>query len=222
MGHVVAHLRDAVQGSSRRPVGLVIVAVDKAQVAAQAVVELAASYASQGRKVVVADLSDGAHAARLLRIKGSGIHAIRQDGVEFLLTVPDRDDVAPTGPLQPGTSAVGPDRANEELIAACSSADILLTVATLEPAFGADYLVTWADRAVAVVTTGCSTEVRVHAAGEMIRLAGMRLVSVMLIGADKSDESLGATRTADQLVPARSARDSSWRDTAILPPPVRA
>jgi hypothetical protein len=31
--------------------------------------------------------------------------------------------------------------------------------------------------------------------GEMIRLAGMRLASAVLVGADKTDESLGATHT---------------------------
>jgi hypothetical protein len=32
----------------------------------------------------------------------------------------------------------------------------------------------------------------------MIRLAGTRLDSVVLIGADKTDESLGVTRSQDQ------------------------
>ena len=39
--------------------GLAVVAVDNAEVVAPAVVSLAASSASQGKQVVVADLSDG-------------------------------------------------------------------------------------------------------------------------------------------------------------------
>jgi hypothetical protein len=31
--------------------------------------------------------------------------------------------------------------------------------------------------------------------GEMVRLAGMRLASAVLVGADKTDESLGVTHT---------------------------
>jgi hypothetical protein len=38
----------------------------------------------------------------------------------------------------------------------------------------------------------------------MIRLAGTRLDSVVLLGADKSDESLGISRTADE--PASAGR----------------
>jgi hypothetical protein len=35
-----------------------------------------------------------------------------------------------------------------------------------------------------------------HATGEMIKLAGTRLTSAILIGADSSDDSLGAVRTS--------------------------
>jgi hypothetical protein len=42
-----------------------------------------------------------------------------------------------------------------------------------------------------VVTAGASTAARAHAVSEMIRLSGTRLDSVILLGADKNDESLG-------------------------------
>ena len=67
---------------------------------------------------------------------------------------------------------------------------------TLNPAFGSDYLRTWATDAVVVVTAGQSTATRLNAVGEMIRLAGTRLASVVVLDADRSDESLG-TVTAD-------------------------
>ncbi len=51
---------------------------------------------------------------------------------------------------------------------------------------------------VVVVTAGESSVEKVHSVGEMIRLAGTRLDSVVLIGADKSDESLGVPDPADQ------------------------
>ena len=65
MRRVVTHLRSVVPVGSR-PAGLAVVAVDNAKVVARAVTSFALSYASQGRRVVVADLSEGAHAARLL------------------------------------------------------------------------------------------------------------------------------------------------------------
>lgn len=62
----------------------------------------------------------------------------------------------------------------------------------LDPGVGADHLSTWANEAVAVVTAGASTTVKIHATGEMIRGAGIHLASAVLLGADRADESLGA------------------------------
>jgi hypothetical protein len=46
-----------------------------------------------------------------------------------------------------------------------------------------------------MVTAGQSSWTKINAVGEMIRLAGMRLVSAVLVGADKTDESLGVAQT---------------------------
>ena len=192
---LVRHMSGTVPRGSRRPQGLAIVAVDNAEVVASAVVSLAASNASHGKQVVVADLSDGSHAARRLGVRKPGIHAVRGDGADFVVIVPERDDIALVGPI-PGSQAE-PTDVSPDLAAACDSADLLLTLATLDPAFGGDYLSTWATDAVAVVTVGKSSSVRIRAVGEMVRLAGMRLVSVVLIGADKSDESLGLVYARD-------------------------
>jgi capsular polysaccharide biosynthesis protein len=186
---VVTHLRGIVTGRSRGTAGLVVVAVDNAQDGALAVMSLASSCAHDGRQVVLADLAGGA-LADLLGAKGPGIHPVTVSGVRMTVVVPDRYDLTPTGPL-PTRAQHAP--ASESLVAACASADLLLTLATLDPAFGGDHLPTWATDAVAIVTAGQSSAVRIHAVGEMIRLAGTRLDSVVLIGADKRDESLGVT-----------------------------
>ena len=96
------------------------------------------------------------------------------------------------------TSAAGPAQAGDALVASYASADVLLTLVTLDPALGGDHLATWAANAVVVVTAGQSSAERIHGVGEMIRLAGTRLDSVVLIGADKSDESLGLTPRPDE------------------------
>jgi hypothetical protein len=49
-----------------------------------------------------------------------------------------------------------------------------------------------------MLTAGGSSVEKVHSVGEMIRLAGTRLDSVVLIGADKNDESLGVPDSVDQ------------------------
>jgi hypothetical protein len=53
-----------------------------------------------------------------------------------------------------------------------------------------------------MVTAGESTETRIQAVGEMIRLARIPLISAVLVGADKTDESLGVP---DPSSPADSA-----------------
>ena len=198
MTRVVAYLRRAVPGSSRGPASFAVVAVDDAQTVAQAVASLAAYYVGENKQVVVADLSSDADLARLLGVRNPGIHTVSQNGANLLMVLPERGEVAPVGPVPVGASPAESAPADEALVTACSSADLLLILATLDPAFGGDYLGTWATSAVAVVTAGQSSAEKVHGVGEMIRLAGTRLDSVVLVGADKSDESLGVTDPADQ------------------------
>ena len=201
MRRFVALLRSVVPGSSRGVAGLAVVAVDNARVVAPAVVSLAVSCARQGKRVIVADLSVGAPAAGLLGANDPGVSAVTADGADLRVAIPGPDDVAPVGPIQGKTPQIGDARPGEALVAACASADLLLTLVTLDPAVGGDHLATWATDAVTVVTAGQSTATRIHAVGEMIRLAGTRLATVVLIGADKTDESLGALDTPDKLMP---------------------
>lgn len=197
---VVAHLHTAVPRRTQGAQGLAIVAVDNAPVVARAVTELATSYAGSGTQVVTADLSSGAHLAHLARVKGPGTHEVSRNGVTFTMAVPERDDLAPAGPLPPFNSPPGRAQAPDPLVSSDVAADLLLTLATLDPAVGGDHLATWASNAVVVVTSGESSAERIHSVGEMIRLAGMRLDSVVLLGADKSDESLGLTPRPEEQV----------------------
>jgi capsular polysaccharide biosynthesis protein len=196
MKRVVKHLRSAVPGSSRGPASLALVAVDDPQVVAHVVESLAVTCAEEGKQVVVADLSDGAHLARLLGESSPGIHPVSHDGANLVLVLPGREEIAPVGPVPAGAAPATTSQADEELVRACSSADLLLTLATLDPALGGEHLGTWTTSAVAVVTAGGASAERVHGVGEMIRLAGTRLDSVVLVGADSNDESLGVTGPA--------------------------
>ena len=198
MQRVIAYLHSAVPRSTQVPASLAIVAVDNGPVVAQAVAALATSYASQGTQVIAADLSSGAYLAHLLGVKGPGAQPVSSNGVNFMMAVPDRDDPVPVGPLPSVTSPAGPAQAGDALVASDVSADLLLTLVTLDPALGGEHLATWAANAVVVVSAGQSSAERIHGVGEMVRLAGMRLDSVVLIGADKRDESLGLVRTSDE------------------------
>jgi capsular polysaccharide biosynthesis protein len=198
MKRVVAHLRGAVLASSQGRVSLAVVAVDDVKTVAPAVASLARSCAQDGRRVVVADLSGGAPLARMLGAEDSGVSAVTHEGVRILVAVPDREEVLPIGPVRGSGSPPAWAPPDEALVTACASADLLLTLVTLDPATGGGHLATWASEAIAVVTAGRSSAEKVHSVGVMIRLAGTRLDSAVLIGADRDDESLGVMDPAQQ------------------------
>jgi capsular polysaccharide biosynthesis protein len=198
MSRVIAHLRDTVSRGAQGPAGLVIVAVDNAPIVARGVAAVAATYASAGYHVIAADLSTGADMARLLRVRGPGLRAVNHNRGSFKVAIPARDDIAPVGPLPPVTALPTRAQAADPLVPSDTSAELVLTLVTLDPALGGAYLGTWAANAVVVVTAGKSRAERIHGVGEMIRLAGTRLESVVVIGADKSDESLGLMRRPDE------------------------
>jgi hypothetical protein len=199
---VVAYLRRAssagpsAAGSSGA--ALAAVSVDNARTVALPLVSLALSCAREGQRVVLADLSRGAPAARLLGAGQPGVREVSVRGVRLVVAVPGRDDVVPMGPLPAVAFAARPWPATEALAAAYGSADLLLTLATLDPTLGAEHLATWATTVVTVVTAGRSSPVKIHAAGEMMRLAGLPSPSAVLIGADKADASLGVTWAASR------------------------
>ena len=191
---VAAYLDTAVPSSPHAPANLAVVPVDDVQVPAACLVSLAVSCAQRGLRVVVADLCDGAPAARLLGASDPGVQRVSTQGTDLTVIVPDPADVVPVGPLQPSTGRI---RAAEPVIAASASADLLLTLAALDPSVGGEHLAGWAHSAVAMVTAGESTAARINAVGEMIRLAGMSVISGVLVGADKTDESLGVLSTPE-------------------------
>jgi hypothetical protein len=166
--------------------------VDDPSAAALALVSLALSCAQEGSQVLVADLVRGAPAARLLQAGQPGVRLVHLNGADLVVAVPGHKDVAPVGPLRrPAPQAQRWSSFSDAVAEACASADILLTLAAVDPALGSDHLPTWAVGAVAVVTAGKSSWTQIQAAGQMMRLAGMPPMSAILVGADRHDESLG-------------------------------
>lgn len=205
---LIAYLRNAVPRDGPSPAALAVVAVDNAAVVAQPLVTLATSRAREGMSVVLADMSPGAPAARLLGVKEPGVHSVTAQDAHLTVAVGSRDDVAPVGPLRRGSRPLQLAPPDEKLVQACASADLLLALVVLDPSLGGDYLTTWASDVVVTVTAGQSTATRIQAVGEMIKLTGADPVSAVLIGADKTDESLGVSAPPPQ-DPVRA----SWGDT---------
>jgi len=185
---IVMHLGAAVRPGSSRIAALAVIPVDDPQVAALSLASLASSCSQEGFHVILADLAHGSPAAKLLGATGPGIQQVHVNGRDLLVVIPDPDDVELAGPLHKLSRR---EKATDPLVAACASADLLLTLAPLDPSVGGEHLPTWAANAVAMVTAGRSTWTKIHAVGEMARLAGTRLVSAVVVGADKTDDSLG-------------------------------
>jgi capsular polysaccharide biosynthesis protein len=191
---IVMHLGTVVRPASSGIAALAVIPVDDPEVAALSLASLASSCSQEGFHVILADLCHGAPAAKLLGATSPGIQQVRVNGTDLLVVVTDPDDVELAGPLRNlSRGKESPD----PLVAACASADLLLTLAPLDPSIGGEHLATWAADAVVVITAGRSSWTRIHAVSEMIRLAGTRLDSAVLVGADKTDESLGITRTRE-------------------------
>ena len=175
--------------SSPKP-DLVIVGVDNLRASAGIVASLALNLAEKGKQVLVADLSGGV-LARGLGLSGEGTHEtrLRNTNSVFTVHVPSAGDAPPLGRrLQGGSRAQTDDSA---LDVAWTQADVVLALATLSPALGAEHLRPWSSEAVAIVTAGRSSATLLHATGELIRLAGIRLDSAVLLRADKTDDSIG-------------------------------
>jgi capsular polysaccharide biosynthesis protein len=193
---IVAHLGRAMAARSRGGTALAVVPVDDRQVAALSLISLAVSLAQQGMQVVVADLADGAPAAGLLGGGEPGVRPVSVHGTRLIVAIPELEDAAPVGPRSRTAMQTQRSPFTEAVTAACSSSDVLLTLAPLDPSLGGDHLATWAADAVVVITAGRSSWTKIHAVGEMVRLAGTRLASAVLVGADNTDDSLGVVSTS--------------------------
>jgi capsular polysaccharide biosynthesis protein len=193
---IVAHLDAAVPARSADISTLAVVPVDDPRVAAISLASLACDLARPGGRIVVADLCAGSPLGGLLGVKEPCVRAVTVDGANLVVAIPEPDDFALTGPM--GRSQAQASAFTDAVAIACTSADMLLTLVALDPGVGGEHIATWASDAVVVVTAGRSSWTKIHSVGEMIRLSGTRLGSAVLIGADKTDESLGVAYTQDE------------------------
>jgi len=216
IARIAAHLGRAIWENDRGIDGLALVAVDDPEAAALPLVSLATSCARQGKRVVLADLAVGAPAARLLGAASPGVSTVDAQDARLAVAIPERDDVAPSGPLGRVSAWDQYSPFSQAVAGACGSADLLLTLVSLDPSLGGDYLRTWAADAVVIVTAGQSTWTKINTVGEMVRLSGTRLVSAVLVGTDRTDESLGAVPAQSVVRDAEIAANAPASDAAGL------
>lgn len=181
---LVGLLRSALPRGTRSR--LVVGAVQAESESAQLVAALATDLAEEGREVFLVDLSESGHLETLLRR--------RWTDPERPAPRVHRPKVVPTlsgGPTSGEVAAGVP--AHDPAHYAWRAAEVVLTLAEVDPAIGTDHLAPWAERMVLVTAAGRSSAERLRTTAALVRASDLHLPFVVLTGADRRDESLGLT-----------------------------
>ncbi|GAB3927679.1 hypothetical protein GCM10029976_024210 [Kribbella albertanoniae] len=188
------HLGGRIIWAERPSPALAVVSVDDVQTCALAVASLAVALADEGKTILVADLSGHQTLAAKLGVTTAGTHDSTFSSPERRITVhlPEKDALLPEGCyLRIGDTNRPSGTGDVQLDAAWETADLVLVLATLSPALGADHLGSWASRAAVVVTAGRTSATKLKATGDMLRLAGLEIDTAIVLNADKTDEGVG-------------------------------
>lgn len=199
---LVRHLDQRIIWARRPSPALTVVAVDDVRTCSTAVASLAYALAESGKKVLVADLTGTGRLAGLLGVTTAGTHdsQFSDPGRRLTVHLPDPS----LGPAEGCYLHLGDNNRSSgtgdiALDAAWDVADVVLSLVTLDPAFGADHLGTWASRASVVVTAGQSSAAKIRATGEMVRLAGLDIDGAIVLNADRTDEGVGVAELESPL-----------------------
>ncbi|MFF1823017.1 Wzz/FepE/Etk N-terminal domain-containing protein [Kribbella sp. NPDC058245] len=196
------HLSTRIVWAERPSPSMAVISVDDVRTCALAVASLAVALADQGKNVLVADLTGQRALATKLGVTEPGTHdsALNGEGRMISVHLPAKDALLPEGCyLRIGDTNRPSGSGDVQLDAAWEDADLVLTLATLSPALGAEHLGSWASRAAVVATAGRSSATTLKATGDMLRLAGLEIDTAIVLHADKTDEGVGVTEaeTAD-------------------------
>jgi hypothetical protein len=178
----------------------VLGAVDSTEEAAFAVAALTARLIERGSSVFLVDLTADASLAPLVaRMTPAAPTVFRPEGVPSLSQ----------GPLAAQMGVIGDLPSDDPLRGMWDRADIVLTLAEVDPAVGTEHLASWATQIVLLVTAGRSTAELLRTAASLIRNSGLTLMFAVLLGADRTDESVGLPDTRDRSVAAALRRTKS-------------
>ncbi len=183
VSRVVRHLRGSLSRSNSLPEALVVVSVDSDGAAALSVAATAAELAKEGKQVLVADQSRGLALRRLLKAATGETPSAESGGI------PSRLRLAVASDQQSGMEDA--DRAISAASEIMETSDAVIVLASIDLGLGARHLVSWARRAVIVVTAGRSTGRGLASVSELLRVAGVEVDSVILVGSDPNDDTVG-------------------------------
>jgi hypothetical protein len=178
----------------------VLGAVDSTEDAALAVAALTARLVERGTSVFLVDLTGSASLATLVgQTTIDGPTVFRPEGVPTLSQ----------GPLAAQMGVIGDLPSDDPLRGAWDRADVVITLAEVNPAVGTEHLASWATDIVLLVTAGRSSPELLRTASSLLRNSGLQLMFAVLLGADRTDESVGLPDTRDRSVAAALRRTKS-------------
>jgi capsular polysaccharide biosynthesis protein len=165
--------------------GFAIVDVDSVELASLSMAALARSLAAEGTQVTLLDLSKDRYLSKLLGLRHPGKKIVFDRlRCPTSLVWADEGDMVLDNDASVGQHRRSGAHAGEV-------AGIVLALVTLDPAIGSRHLTGQVSDAVAVVTVGQSKEAKARSVAEMLEAADILLRSVVVIGADPDDQSLG-------------------------------
>jgi capsular polysaccharide biosynthesis protein len=185
---VVAHLRHQLATSAGGDRSLAVIAVGGLEVAAASVCATATALARDGENVVVVDTSEQniISSSRLLQERESETTDGDPGGRLRLVSLANRDEAPSTDTDQ-----------------------VVLVLASLDPAAGAERIRALAPNAVAIVTAGRSTMTTLRSVSDMLEVAHVELVSIVLVGSSPHDESYGR-HTSQASAPTPNHESDTW------------
>jgi capsular polysaccharide biosynthesis protein len=177
---VARHLRDTLATTNASTPALAVISLDSDDASALAVATMVQGLLAEGNDILAVDLSASSALARRFGVDANAVSLVEQASATAKLWVVSRsvavgssiDDWLQLHNLRDETEAV-------------------VVLATLDPGEGAGHLAALAGTAVVVVTAGRCTAETLGATGQMVRAAGLRLDSAVLVGTDPTDESFG-------------------------------
>lgn len=182
----VSHLRTLLEAGGRDDGRLIVIAIGSEPEAGLGVAATAAQLVAGGEEVLLADISQGLAAAAVF-----GVH----DGKVDVVHAPSTGGRLVVSAITPATSTMLAG-SKAELREARERADVVLTLATMDPALEPPGLADWGMGAVVVVTAGRTTAATLRWTAQRLRDSGIRLYGAILLGASTRDDTLPVVPSA--------------------------
>jgi capsular polysaccharide biosynthesis protein len=174
-----------------RPPRMALATVDNVEAGVLIICSLAAQFTHRGLSVFLVDLSEtGDLEATLTRTLDQDHHQTDPAAAPVVFR-PEGVPSLARGPVGSPPHVASDLPGEDPLRPAWDSADVVLTLAEVDPAVGVDHLKSWADQVVLLVTAGRSSAERLRTTAGLVRSSGLKLPFAVLVGADRTDESLG-------------------------------